>query len=135
MGEALLINNTAGSALGLQATDTTLISGVVKAHQYKSVRLQSTIQLAMSASAAARTITLKFKIGSTVIATSTVVTGAGATVGAVTFNQNFEYITNTAAANDSIGAGGTISVTAAGSSADATNTVLTAKNLYVTSVE
>ena len=132
MGEALLINNTAGSALGLQATDTTLISGVVKAHQYKSVRLQSTIQLAMSASAAARTITLKFKIGSTVIATSTVVTGAGATVGAVTF---FEYITNTAAANDSIGAGGTISVTAAGSSADATNTVLTAKNLYVTSVE
>ena len=98
MGEALLINNTAGSALGLQATDTTLISGVVKAHQYKSVRLQSTIQLAMSASAAARTITLKFKIGSTVIATSTVVTGAGATVGAVTFNQNFEYITNTAAA-------------------------------------
>ena len=135
MGEALLINNTAGSATGLLGTETDLITGKLKANNYKSVRISGTVQIACSASATARTITLRIKLGSTVIASSTVVTMAGATVGAVTFNQVVEYVTNTAAANDSVGAGGTVAIACIGSGADATHTILTGKNLYVTSVE
>ncbi len=135
MGEALLINNTAGSPTGLAATDTDLITGKLRANQYKSVRISGTVQIAPNASAVARTITLKIKLGSTTIASFTVLTQAGATVGATTFNQNIEYITNSAAANDSVGAGGTLSIAAVGSAADATNTILTGKNLYVISVE
>lgn len=131
MGEALLINNTAGSALGLAATDTTLISGVVKANQYKSVRISSSVEVNTTGTATARTVTLKIKIGSTVLATR-----AFLTVAAIQqYNVAIEYVTNTAAANDSIGAGGTITVAAIGSAADAAQTTLTAKNLYITSVE
>ena len=130
MGEALLINNTAGASPALAATDTTLITGVVKANQYKSVRIQSTVQISTTGTTVARTITLKIKLGSTVIATNTVVTLPEIR----TVNQNIEYITNTAAANDSIGAGGTLTIAAIGSAADA-QTTLIAKNLYVHSVE
>lgn len=133
--EALLVNNTAGSATGLAATDTDLITGKIKANQYKSVRIAAGVLIDANASAAARTITLKIKLGSTVLSSFTVLTAAGATVGAVKYNQAIEYITNSAAANDSVGAGGTISVTAVGSSADATNTNLTGKYLYVTAIE
>lgn len=128
MGEILYFSNTDGSATGLPGSDTSLLAGNVKPNHYTKTRISATVFLAMNASAAARTITLKIKQGSTTLETVTVVTGAGATIGAVSFNQHLEYV-------GGIQAGGSISITAAGSSADATNTQLTGTKLYIEGIE
>ena len=128
MSEVLFSTNTAGSATGLAATDSSLLAGNVKPSHYQKARISGTVLIDANASAAARTITLKIKQGTTTLQSSTVVTAAGATVGAIKYNQHLEYI-------GPLNAGGSISIQAVGSSADATNTNLTATKLYVEGIE
>lgn len=120
MGEILYVTNTASSATGLPGTETALLTGNVKPNHYANCRVSASVLITTNASTTARTITLRLKQGSTVIASRTVLTIQEAR----SINQHIEYI-------GPLNNGGAISVAMIGSAADATHTLLTGTNLYV----
>lgn len=124
MVETLYITNTAGSSTGLPATDTSLLSGNIKATQYKNVRITSSVQITTSGTSALNNISLKIKLGATTLATITYKPLAELRV----ITVPVEYIGD-------VSAGGSVSITASASSADATQTTIIARNLYVHSLE
>lgn len=123
MGEVLYVTNTAGSSTALAATDTSLLSGNIKANLHKNVRIVSSVQITTTGTSLTNAISLKIKIGSTTLATIT--HRPLAEVRVITIPV--EYVGD-------VSAGGAVSITASASSLDA-QTTFVARNLYVHALE
>lgn len=123
MGEVLYVTNTPGGSTALAATDTSLLSGNIKANLHKFVRIYSSVQITTTGTSLTNAISIKIKIGSTVLATIT--HRPLAEVRVITIPV--EYIGD-------VSAGGAVSITQSASSADAQTTFI-ARNIYVVAEE
>jgi hypothetical protein len=123
MGEVLYVTNTPGGSTALAATDTSLLSGNIKAHLNKNVKISSSVQITTTGTSLTNNISFKIKLGSTVLAT--IIHKPQALVDVKTIN--LEWMGDTAA-------GGAVSITQSASSADAQTTMI-ARNLYVVAEE
>lgn len=136
MGQDLLINNTAGSAVGLTTSDVAIQQGtnIIPPSSYNSYEIVANIEVVTPAVAVAQTITYKLKLGSVTLFQRTyrIDTATGQT--AATIPQVLYYkagLVNGQVVGNSISGGGTLTLTQVSTSTDATTTTKVL-NLYVT---
>jgi hypothetical protein len=130
MGEAILIQNIAQSALTIPNTDTIFYSNNIKPTQFNNVRVEFTVSLATTATSTLQNINLKLKLNGGTLFTWVI----RASTAAISITPlELAYIGNSSVAGG-LSQGGVLSLTAGAAAADA-NTNITGLNIYVTSVD